>query len=435
MSQIVKLISLASKLTIAFSFIFLLVYTTAADVNVPTDAPTWGTPPGIQISASTFDTESPNITYSASGNRLMIGFVQRLGNDKTSPSVPQYALSTNDGDTWTNPTNVSTNTSDVASELKVAFTGETAHAIWVETNFDTGQDRLLTAPESTWPAASPRVLDTSDHIDSFILTPDVATNGNQIHVVWSQGLPANIHHTWSNDGGNSWFDSPPIETQRDSVEASVSIASSGRIHIVWQEFLNNTSKDTVYIEGAVSGTTVIWSSSLTLVTAENSTPPNINAIGNKVRVNYGRITESEGQELQDVRYRDCSANCTTDTSWNDQGSISGAVVGVNNEPSDLISAMVHDTAINTTFVYFHGFTTTNNEIILGVNDCDGWVSSGRDEVTLVNNRSIRPDIAIHAGELQLVYQFEESNGNTSIYTMSGNVSCSNRAYMPVIYKN
>jgi hypothetical protein len=83
--------------------------------------------------------------------------------------------------------------------------------------------------------------------------------------------------------------------------------------------------------------------------------------------------------------------------------------------------------------YFHGTADglVDNEIIWGVNSCQGWSQSARDQVTSSNFRSINPSIAEQNNAwLYLVY--EQGVSTHQIYLHRNIFS---DIYLPVVFKN
>jgi hypothetical protein len=216
---------------------------------------------------------------------------------------------------------------------------------------------------------------------------------------------------------------------------------------VWEEQVSgSTAFHIYYTQGIISGSTVSWSTPLRIFTGTTTNSgrlPQIISKNNQIQVAFTNVIATNQQA---VLYKECSANCTALPGWSAGSSISGEYVGENTAISFFLhSDMVYDSPAQTTYVYFHGYKpdVDTTEIILGVNSCDSWAASVRDELRMSPLRAIYPSIAVGQnaagdGLIQLAYEGINAASNHQIYHMWGTAQCQRfsnpTVYMPAIFR-
>jgi hypothetical protein len=163
--------------------------------------------------------------------------------------------------------------------------------------------------------------------------------------------------------------------------------------------------------------------------------------GNKLHIAYTRkiydpVAETD---VQDIFYANCSIPCDG-LSSSDFDTVSGALVEVaGNLPSETIAALATDDLRNSAYIYFLGIdrNISDNEVILGVNSCDGWGNTPfeRDFVESSSTfRFIKPSLIAKGGWLHLVYERFEGTNPHEIFYRRAAVTCPATLLLPVIRK-
>jgi hypothetical protein len=409
----------------------------------PEDLPVWqNLPPGTLVSTNTPEgARSPIVRYSAVSSRLIIAYEGQVAGS----TDPYYTQSTNNV-TWATPKPIYSSPGVNSTQLTSAFLGTTAHAVWVERSG--GIDTLVAAKEP-WPVASPKVI-SDGSISGFplITSPEIIASGSVLHVVWSEGLNLDIYYSRSTDGGNNWSVAQGVNTSIEpSQQPDIAVDQSGKLHVVWEEQVSgSTAFHIYYAQGTLSGSTVSWSAPLPIFTGTTTNSgrlPQIISKNNQIQVAFTNVIATNQQA---VLYKECSANCTALPSWSAASSISGEYVGENTAISFFLhSDMVYDSPAQTTYVYFHGYKpdVDTTEIILGVNSCDSWAASVRDELRMSPLRAIYPSITVGQntagdGLIQLAYEGINAASNHQIYHMWGTAQCQRfsnpTVYMPATFR-
>lgn len=421
-------------LTLTLIIILWSRQSATAETDALMDKPVWQDPPppGVLISVSQpqYKAGLPTIRYSADGSQLVIVYDKQVS-DNDGDSDPYYVLSTNNGATWSAPQAIYSSPALTSKEVSVAFRGNIAHATWIERS-STNVETLVTAAQP-WPATIPGILSQSNF---GIFQPYIINAGNDLHVVWSEGLPPAIRHKWSANGGQTWSAATGPAPVFSSFEPKVAVGQNGvTLHVVWKAQESNTSRRIFYAQGTRSGNTYTWSTPIQIsAIGDNASHPNIVVQNGRVEVVYSRRGATRNQ--QDMWRTICLSQCTIAANWSIPANISGQLVGTNdNSPFDIVSDMAYAPSIRTTFVYFHGTqpAINDNEVIWGVNSCDGWSASTRDQVTEFTYQSLKPSIAIDRTSIQLVYEYKVGN-NTQIYHRRGTVVCPAKVFMPIMRK-
>lgn len=434
------------QFTSLLSILILTVMLGQASLAAPDSLANWAppqwqnpTPPGNDISKSTNDASLAIIRTSGNNTRLMIAYNQ----DGLNGTDPYYAVSNDNGINWSTPQPIVSTANKDSKELTLAFTGEKAHIIWVESD-ESGNDTLRALSEEnnmTWNAANVKIVSDgsiSDSTDMF--EPSIVTFNNRIHVVWAEGFPKQLYHSWS-DGGVVWSSpskvKPSLKTQS---EPEVTVDATGRAHIVWTELNSIVNTEVYYAQSTGAAAPYSWGTPVLLSTSKQDSHPNIaiNDTDGRIRITFSRIDQQQ-RARQHVMYTECSKNCTTTGGWMTPRSITiqqGYVGANDSSPFNVISDLVDEPDQNTAYVYFHGYEAgvSTKEIIWGVNSCQNW--SMRDKSITENTyQSLRPSITIQGDWLHIAYERIPSSGATQVYHRRAAIEfCPYRIYLPVLFK-
>lgn len=385
--------------------------------------------------------DRPFIEAAPNGNKLIIVYNRSntSGNDKD----PYFSRSTNGGQTWSSPAPIYVSLGSAHNSLEVNLAVDnsgTGHAVWrevISTNPSFPIFRIMYAKESNWGGTNPTIVDEAGISAS---SPKIIASGNNtLDMVWTSfdfADGANVFHKRSTDGGNNWSTKDPISpTDVESLFTDVTIDDNGNLHVVWeQDYIigADTGAYIYYARGAVSGSSVNWSTPARIGDVSDD-PDGNGPIGEHDRSARRPIILAEGNRLyvaftthwqdssQWVHYVTCSSGCQNSQNWSDDISISGAAVGVNaNSPKYMVSDIF--SIRGCVYVYFHGIDDTleNNELILGVNNCDNWSSLGRDMVTLPQKQSLHTSSVLTEEFVHMVYEQTGNEGTTrQIYYRRG----------------
>ena len=397
-------------------------------------APDWdGTAPML-IS----DTGGPNVAdrpyidAAPNGNKLIIVYNRKMsvGNDKD----PYFRRSTNGGQSWTSPAPIHTSLGEAFNSLQINLeidASGTGHAVWAEAD-----KTIMYSREPNWGNNSPTVIYTADVEAS---NPQIVAIGTStLHLVWAAtdfnlGLPQ-IWYKRSTNGGTSWSTNTQISPNApEATRPHMTIDDQGNLHVVWEQTDPQDPLITYiyYTKGTVSGSSVNWSNAVPIGDVSEDPdgsgpiPAGRSARRPVILVADGRLHVGFTTFWQDasqwVYYVTCSSSCQNGQNWSDNTPVSGAVVGVNaNSPKYIVSDIF--SLSGCIQIYFHGIDDTlqSNELILGVNSCDGWFSVGRDVVTQPQVQSLHTSAVPTDDFIHMVYEQTGNQGTTrQIYYRRG----------------
>lgn len=381
--------------------------TTPASLN-------WAEPLAITAVANTpYGATRPVIAAAPDGQKLVLAF-----NRQMSPALdnndPWFARSTNRGQTWQIG---AIHTSDANSlQLDIALDADAqAHAAWREGN------GVAYAAESDWPDNRRLILNSPSGAPGAN-NPALATSAPaRIDIVWSSGdnSSPNIYHAVSDDNGRGWIiaDDPIADTPASSLFPDIAADASGTLHLVWEEHDGPVQAGlppagNIYYAQLSGGN---WSTPLlisTLSGANDARRPAITVGRNGVHVSYTERFEVSSGGFSDVQqwvhHLRCAADCTTAAAWQPSPNpVSGDTLRSNlTEPYDVVSTVAVRSGC--AHVYFHGIQpdfTTPNEAIFGTGSCTGWADSPRQQLTLPDEQSLFPSMAVIADwSIWLAYQ-------------------------------
>ena len=421
-------------------------YTTA---TVSPDAPEWTPFPGIEISSE--GAGIPQLSLAPNGN-LLIVYEHWVSSDVNRD--PYAAVSFDGGQSWTDGFPILSSPTVDSLDLDVVYDGNSdAHAVWVERV--TGNYQLRYRRMS---AANPGVWDTDRTISNIVSSnplmanPAIFATGNDtLDVVWVEAdqnnitnQTADVYHARSVDNGATWTKTGMVY----SVVAPISLSpdlfvdSSGIAHVVWQESAPLGLYDVLYVRsdsppnnGSVTWTAIDAPLNSLDADIEEAQEPAIAIWNGRIYVTF---TDLHEDDLQTVVLARCTVDCEEIGNWA-LASISGEAVSVNSaDPAYVKSQIARND--DTIFVYFHGTDPNlvdDNEAIWGVNQCENWAGSGRDQVTPTNIRSINPALTATTGKLHLAYELVSPGSPDEIHQihyMSASFDCQYFIYMPTAAK-
>jgi hypothetical protein len=337
-----------------------------------------------------------------------------------------YRSSNNGGETWSAPQVVFSSPLTDSVQADVAFAGNgVAHAVWVE------DIQLAYAPQSAWGSGNVSYI-SEPILPPGASNPDLAiSNDGTLHVVWTEGEQStpDVYYARSEDGGNNWTASLVYPSGPSSFSPSLAFdpANANTVYVVWEE-KTGAFGNIRYSEGSLVGDNMTWTNAIEIselgetdLGDSRDFRPRIVWQNGERQVAYTHALETDPDQ-QTIYYTACSANCTSRSGWSIQQNISGQFVGANaTDPFTVYSTMT--TFEGCTYAYFHGTDSDfsqDNEGIWGVNSCDNWAASGRDQVTNpMQSRSIYPVLATHPdGWLYLVYE-QVSEEQRQVYFTRG----------------
>jgi len=233
----------------------------------------------------------------------------------------------------------------------------------------------------------------------------IASNGNNIHVVWNDyriGNSSRIFYKRSTDGGISWQDDINLSTiNQTSTNPSIAISGSD-VHVVWDDDRISLSNREIYYRHSTDNG-ITWGPEVRLSSLpDDSYESSISVSGQLVIVVW-----------QDGIWGALEVYCKRST---DAGATWGADTRLTNNTGYSASP---STCINGQIVHLiWGDDSDGNEEIYYKRSTDGGVSWGAD-TRLTNNPAIQryPSISISGNAVHLVW-FDDRDGggyNTEIY--------------------
>ena len=371
-------------------------------------APNW-VGPSIPIFSDqdVFVRESrPYIYVAPNGTKLLAVYNRQIGasNDRD----PYFSRSINYGQTWSTPAPIYSSPGAANNSLEVNLAIDdsgTGHAVWVESDAT-----LLYLSEPDWDVNSPTMIATAD---IEVSSPQIVAAGTVLHIIWtatnfSPGLPQ-VFHRQSMDGGASWSTETVISPNApQATPVHVAVDNSGNLNVVWEQLSDIDPLMTYiyYTKGTVSGSTVSWSDAVRIgdveATNRSARRPRILVENSNLHVAF---TAYSSDDAQWIHYVSCSTNCEDDLEWSADINVSGTAVGINANVPKYITSDIFQIS-ECIYVYFHGIDDmiSTNELIMGVNSCDNWSSSGRDNsISDPQNQALHVSVAAIDEFVQLVY--------------------------------
>jgi hypothetical protein len=207
-----------------------------------------------------------------------------------------YKKSIDNGKTWSNDIRL-TNTPATSGHPDIAVNGNNVHVVWMESysifymkSTDNGQ---------TW--SSPIEL-PSTSLDSYC--PSIAVRDNSIHVAWRDryylwvpglGAKGDLIHTRSTNNGDSWDNSMVLATSYtygwETVWKPGLVASGDNVHLLWfnkSGYSNEEEEADIYYKRS-SDNGFSWNNEIRLTYTNSSTHPSVDVYGNNVYLAFRTI--------------------------------------------------------------------------------------------------------------------------------------------------
>jgi hypothetical protein len=201
-----------------------------------------------------------------------------------------YTRSTDGGETWAKPVNVTEMPDVMETRPRLAVSQEgVVYLAWGQNQAD---DYVLGPIMFSWSNngrewMNPQVGSPFDGwTDIAMFTLDQV---GRLHQTWQQGVSGvmfvlddvnqGLYHRWSGDGGQTW--SEPTKIAHGWSYLDVAVDSASQLHLVWQEQLPGESKDVCY----ASWNGLTWSTPLPIARNQGDARPQVVVTeGNKVHV-------------------------------------------------------------------------------------------------------------------------------------------------------
>jgi hypothetical protein len=209
------------------------LYYTSASVYTATSARAWRSPVAL-------DQQVGDVDIVADPRGVLHLVYAKDVNWGDHPGI-FYIQSTNGGDTWSLPVDLSgllSNTESRPQVVQLALDGQgRLHVVWDEMDPMTGVGQRIRYARSldggpTW--STPREVAIRREGESTVAWPRIATVGNDVHIVWIQGERPYRYHQWSSDGGETWTNPTRIFGEMHSAAGGddLTVDSAGTMHFV-----------------------------------------------------------------------------------------------------------------------------------------------------------------------------------------------------------
>lgn len=351
--------------------------------------------------------QRPIMAVAPNGDLIVVYLKQLSSNDLDTD--PFYRKSTNGGETWSAPASIFSSLTS-SRQVDVVFDNSNrAHAVWTE-----GNNQLWYARDNAWASNGARQPFASAQI--LIESPKLAVGPNGVlHLVWFQANINNENVLYSNsaDGGENW--SSPVNISNSmgaSQSPALTIDSSNRVHVVWEEQVGGTEYKINYSRRGTNG---VWSAPVgisdVVTTLTSAREPKVMIRGNSVIVTFEDRSATNQQSLY---YLECSSNCTvspaTSAAWKLRQATVQAYTVKDTDPSFLVPQIV--SVSNCTVLFFSGIIgspSTNNEKIFLSDSCDNFSSNPVIEAVNnslgANDRAIKPSaISVNNWTIFVAYE-------------------------------
>ena len=230
----------------------------------------------------------------------------------------------------------------------------------------------------------------------------IASNGNNLIVVWSDGRLAhpyyNIYYKLSADGGDTWGPDVLLSYSFTS-EAPVVGVSGSFIHIVWNDS-RDSSNDEIYYKRSTDGGASWGEDTRLTFNSSNSLRPSISVNGSNIHIAW----YDSRTQYYDIYYK----NSTNDgISW-------GPDVRISNGNNDNRYPIISATGSNI-HVVWQDAHVGNEEIYYkhSTNNGSNWSSVAR--LTIDSAISEDPFIFASGSNVHIAWADKRDGGNTEIY--------------------
>ena len=249
---------------------------------------TFSTP--LNISNTQTDSFGPQI--SSDGNNVYV--IWRDGVDEDFTDI-LFAVSNNNGQTFSTPINLSNNTGNSDLPQIASSEGNNVYVVWQD---DTpgNNDIFFAVSNNNGQTFSTPVDNLSENMGDSIV-PQISSEGNNVYVVWQDDTPGNndIFFAVSNNNGQTF--STPVDNLSENMGDSIvpQISSEGNnVYVVWQDVIPMVEERIFFAFSTNNGQTFSNSSGNSHGSSLVEREPKISSDGNNVYViwrDFGLSTE------------------------------------------------------------------------------------------------------------------------------------------------
>ena len=249
---------------------------------------TFSTP--LNISNTQTDSFGPQI--SSDGNNVYVIWQDGVDEDFTDIL---FAVSNNNGQTFSTPINLSNNTGNSDLPQIASSEGNNVYVVWQD---DTpgNNDIFFAVSNNNGQTFSTPVDNLSENIGDSIV-PQISSEGNNVYVVWQDDTPGNndIFFAVSNNNGQTF--STPVDNLSENIGDSIvpQISSEGNnVYVVWQDVIPMVEERIFFAFSTNNGLTFSNSSGNSHGSFLVEREPKISSDGNNVYViwrDFGLSTE------------------------------------------------------------------------------------------------------------------------------------------------
>jgi hypothetical protein len=242
------------------------------------DGETFSTPPQ-NISKNTGASQLPQMT--CEGNNVYV-----VWQDTTDGNVDIFfARSTNGGQTFSTPDNLSENTG-ISLNPQISSEGNNVYVVWSDnTSIPGGNNEIFFARSTN----GGQTFSTPDNISENTgnsAGPQISSEGNNVYVVWNDSTPltnVDIFFARSINGGQT-FSTPDNISENTGGSSSPRISSEGNnVYVVWDD--NTPGNFEVFFARSINGgATFSTADNLSEEDGNESSSPRISSEGNNVYV-------------------------------------------------------------------------------------------------------------------------------------------------------
>jgi hypothetical protein len=285
------------------------------------------------------------------------------------------------------------------NERCIASNGNNVHVVWFD-NRDLNEEiyyKLSTDGGTVWSADTRLTINSSAS-----RYPSIAVSGQTVHVVWYEARDGNweIYYKRSTNGGLNWGPDTRL-TNNSAYSGDPSITVSGQVvHVVWQD--NRDGNDELYYKRS-SDAGATWSADIRIVNDPNQTSPaSLASEGSFIYAAWNDFRDGNW-EIYCKRSTDGGLSWGTDTRLTNDAGISGY-------PSVSVSnALV--------FVVWHDSRDGNFEIYCTRSTDAG--SSWEADSRLTNDPSVSgyPTVSVSGSAVHVVWE-DNRYGNYEIFYKS-----------------
>ena len=209
---------------------------------------------------------APLLEAAPGGDRLIIVYNREESDGAGSPRTPFYVQSLDDGRTWTAPTPLTTEESDISNIALTFDSSGNGHAVW------RSDSALFYAPEAAWGTAVTQTLPTPAGTTQIGFAPAIAVAPDDaIHIVWPAGDESKVHgiyHARLPSGADAskeeaWEITEITGANDHSAWPDVTVDAHGNVYVVWEESIFDSNNGRFewriyYKKGTLFGGNYLW---------------------------------------------------------------------------------------------------------------------------------------------------------------------------------